>query len=68
MNVQRIREKEIMKTGRDVTRNGLYASDCCLVERDLNKDAMFPRCPKCLELTVWITVALPSPPKQNKAA
>src|SRR5438093_800637 len=38
-----IRE-ERMKTGTDVTRNGLYASDCCLAERDLKKDAMFPRC------------------------
>ena len=57
-----------MKTGTDVTRNGLYASDCCLVETGLKKDAMFPRCPKCLELTIWISVAQPAGGKDKKAA
>jgi len=57
-----------MKTGTDVTRNGLYASDCCLAETGLKKDAMFPRCPKCLELTIWLSVAQPSDTKQKKAA
>jgi hypothetical protein len=57
-----------MKTGRDVTRNGLYASDCCLAETDLKKDAMFPRCPKCMGLTVWLFVTQPSATKDKKAA
>jgi hypothetical protein len=57
-----------MKTGTDVTRNGIYASDCCLAETSLKKEAMFPRCPKCLNLTVWISVAEPTVAKTKKAA
>jgi len=57
-----------MKTGTDVNRNGLYASECCLTEKDLKKDALFPRCPKCLELTRWTSVTLPSMTKGKKAA
>jgi hypothetical protein len=60
--------RTLMKTGTDVTRNGLYASDCCLVETDLRKSGMFPRCPKCMELTVWITVTPPSMGKGKRAA
>src|SRR5579862_8408637 len=60
--------RTLMKTGTDVTRAGLYASDCCLAETGLRKDAMFPRCPKCLNLTVWISVAEPVPAKSKKAA
>jgi hypothetical protein len=56
-----------MKTGTDVTRNGLYVSDCCLAEAGLRKDALFPRCPKCLELTVWVAANVPSA-KDKKAA
>ena len=47
-----------MKTGSDVVRNGLYASECCLVENSLVKNQSFPRCPKCLSLTVWMSVRL----------
>ena len=61
-------EEELMKTGTDVTRNGLYASDCCLAETGLKKDAMFPRGPKCLALTVWISVTEGSTGKDKKAA
>ncbi len=57
-----------MKTGTDVTHSGFYASACCLVETGLQKDAMFPRCPKCLELTIWTAVTLPVAPKNKKAA
>lgn len=57
-----------MKTGSDVVRNGLYASECCLVETDLNKNQMFPRCPKCLSLTVWMSVQLEPAGKPKKAA
>jgi hypothetical protein len=57
-----------MKTGTDVIRDGVYVSDCCLAERGLKKDALFPRCPKCLELTVWASAAVSSPPKLKKTA
>ena len=57
-----------MKAGTDVSRDGLYASDCCLAEKGLKKDGMFPRCPKCMELTIWISVAVPSTTKSKKAA
>ena len=42
-----------MRTGKDVTRTGMYSSACCIEEKQLEKDGMFPRCPKCLKLTVW---------------
>lgn len=58
-----------MKTGSDVVRNGLYASECCLVEAGLIKNQTFPRCPKCLALTVWMSVRLvPVQSKPKKAA
>jgi len=57
-----------MKTGTDVVRSGLYASECCLAEAGLVKAQSFPRCPKCLGLTVWTTVQLSPNPKTKKAA
>jgi hypothetical protein len=42
-----------MKTGKDVTQAGSYASRCCLVELKLAEQQMAPRCPKCMKLTVW---------------
>jgi hypothetical protein len=42
-----------MKTGTDVVRSGLYATECCLIELELHKKGMFPRCPHCLKLTKW---------------
>jgi hypothetical protein len=57
-----------MKTGSDVVRNGLYASECCLVEAGLNKNQSFPRCPKCLGLTVWMPVRVAPASKTKKAA
>ena len=57
-----------MKTGSDVMQNGLYASECCLKEAGLVKDQSFPRCPKCLGLTVWMTVQVPHNNKPKKAA
>jgi len=47
-----------MKTGQDVIRKGLYHSECCLLERELQKAQSFPRCPKCLNLTIWSPVSL----------
>jgi len=42
-----------MKTGQDVSRSGLYVSECCLSVIALVKDQMFPRCPRCSGLTLW---------------
>jgi hypothetical protein len=57
-----------MKTGSDVVRPGLYASECCLKEAALEKRQSFPRCPKCLGLTVWMSVRLSPAEKTKKAA
>jgi len=57
-----------MKTGSDVLRNGLYATECCLKEAGLVKNQSFPRCPKCLGLTVWMSVQVPRSSKPKKAA
>jgi hypothetical protein len=58
----------MMKTGTDVVTGGVYASDCCFAETGLTKDAMFPRCPKCLRLTLWNFIS-PSPaPEVEEAA
>ena len=42
-----------MKSGQDVVVPGLYVSECCNVEVELAKDASFPRCTRCSNLTVW---------------
>jgi hypothetical protein len=57
-----------MKTGKDVTQNGVYHSECCLLEQQLHKQQSFPRCPKCLALTVWHPVILASKSPKPKAA
>ena len=49
-----------MKTGRDASQAGVYRSECCLVEINVSKDQMFPRCPSCTSLTV-------SDPKREKS-
>jgi hypothetical protein len=49
-----------MKTGQDVAKTGMYASDCCGEEQILQKDASFPRCSKCHGLAKWETVDLPA--------
>ena len=48
-----------MKTGQDVKETGLYASECCGDELELERDASFPRCTKCLGLSTWEPVDLP---------
>jgi hypothetical protein len=55
-----------MKTGSDVVRKGIYASECCLVETGLAKDQSFPRCPKCLHLTMWMSVRVPATGTDDK--
>ena len=57
-----------MKTGSDVVRSGLYATECCLAETGLEKKQSFPRCPKCLGLTVWMSVRFAPSDKGKKAA
>ncbi len=47
-----IKEKH-MKTGQDVKEPGLYISECCNAEVELDKDASFPRCSRCSALTNW---------------
>jgi hypothetical protein len=42
-----------VKTGKDVVQKGPYFSNCCMVELELQKHQMFPRCPKCMKLTQW---------------
>jgi hypothetical protein len=42
-----------MKTGRDATLSGLYVSECCQKKRHIEEGQMLPRCPLCLNLTVW---------------
>ena len=57
-----------MKTGKDVVQSGVYATECCLAETGLQKRQSFPRCPKCMNLTVWMSVRVESEPKTKKAA
>jgi hypothetical protein len=48
-----MKKTESMKTGRDANQPGLYTSECCLVEINVTKGQMLPRCPACYALTVW---------------
>jgi len=57
-----------MKTGQDVVRKGVYHSECCLLERELQKTQSFPRCPKCLNLTIWSPVTFVTKGPKAKAA
>ena len=42
-----------MRTGNDATQSGLYASECCTVEKAFKIDDCFTRCPKCESLCEW---------------
>jgi hypothetical protein len=42
-----------MKTGQDVLEPGLYVSECCNAEVELDEGASFPRCSRCSSLTIW---------------
>jgi len=57
-----------MKTGQDVNRKGTYGSECCLLEKELEKNASFPRCPKCMKLTQWFPVVIRTGNVKDKAA
>ena len=46
-------KEEIVKTGKDASRGGLYISECCHCKKVVHVGDMLPRCPKCLELTIW---------------
>jgi len=49
-----------MKTGQDVIEPGLYVSECCGEEVQLEKDSSFPRCWKCKGLSNWEPVDIPA--------
>ena len=51
-------EDRSMKTGRDVIESGLYVTECCGEEVQLEKDGTFPRCVRCMGLTRWELVEL----------
>jgi len=57
-----------VKTGKDCEQNGIYASNCCLIEITLQKRSMFPRCPKCMKLTRWELTRLRPIRQDEKAA
>jgi len=42
-----------MKTGEVVFHFGLYSSECCTSEVELEKLDVFPSCPQCQEQTIW---------------
>jgi predicted RNA-binding Zn-ribbon protein involved in translation (DUF1610 family) len=42
-----------MKTGEVVVHFGLYSSECCTNEIELEKLDVFPSCPECHERTIW---------------
>jgi hypothetical protein len=47
---------------------GLYASECCLEEKWLDKGQSFPRCWICKGLTRWELVDLPIEEQYQQAA
>jgi len=57
-----------MMTGLDVMEPGLYASECCLEEKWLDKGQSFPRCWICKGLTRWELVDLPIEEQYQQAA
>lgn len=42
-----------MKTGELVIHFGLYSSECCTRDIELEKLDIFPPCPKCRKKTIW---------------
>ena len=42
-----------MKTGEVVIHFGLYSSECCANEIELDKLQVFPPCFKCRKRTIW---------------
>jgi len=56
-----------MKTGTDVQKSGLYVCECCVQEKLLHHDQLFPRCPKCLALTRWTSAQAAKKPLKKSA-
>lgn len=52
-----------MKTGVDVQKLGLYASDCCMQETLFDANECFSRCPQCTNLCEWELVDIESSSK-----
>jgi len=53
VHIKQNSKENVMKTGQDVQIPGLYVSECCNAEVELQKDASFPRCSRCSSLTIW---------------
>jgi hypothetical protein len=47
-----------MKTGELVNHFGLYSSDCCNGDIELEKLDIFPACPTCCKRTNWDCVEI----------
>jgi hypothetical protein len=47
-----------MKTGEVVIHFGLYSTECCTSEIELEKLDVFPSCPECHERTTWDCVEI----------
>ena len=47
-----------MKTGEVVIHFGLYSSECCTCDIELEKLEIFPDCPKCRRRTIWDCVEI----------
>jgi len=45
-----------MRTGNDATQSGLYASECCYMEKTFKAGDCFSRCPRCESLCEWESV------------
>jgi hypothetical protein len=52
----------LMRTGDDATQFGMYASECCSVEKTFKIGDCFSRCPKCESLCEWENVDVVVPP------
>ena len=50
-----------MRTGVDATELGLYASECCSVEKTFKIGDCFSRCPRCESLCEWEIIDVPVP-------
>jgi len=53
LSTHTFKKERPMKTGQDVKIDGLYVCECCNIEMELAKDASFPRCSRCLSLSIW---------------
>ena len=55
-----------MRTGNDATQSGLYASECCNIEKRFKIGECFTRCPRCESLCEWESMDVAVTPDVNK--